>query len=78
MNEPSGQIDSLIGHQIGPYLVERRLGEGGMSIVYKATHMQIGQPVAIKVLRHNFAGNNKILQRFFNETRGTNHRRKNH
>ena len=36
--------------QIGPYVVERELGRGGMGVVYAARHAQLGRWVAIKRL----------------------------
>ncbi|MFN9552321.1 MAG: hypothetical protein ACK56Q_18795 [Pirellulaceae bacterium] len=32
---------------LGPYKVERLLGQGGMGIVYEGTHAKTGQRVAI-------------------------------
>jgi eukaryotic-like serine/threonine-protein kinase len=40
----------LSGKQIGPYHVTRRIGAGGMGIVYQARDTQLGRIVAIKVL----------------------------
>jgi serine/threonine-protein kinase len=37
--------------QIGPYRIERMLGEGGMGIVYLAERTDVGGHVAIKLLR---------------------------
>jgi len=37
-------------HKLGPYTIERVLGEGGMGVVYLADRPDLG-PVAIKVLR---------------------------
>jgi serine/threonine-protein kinase len=37
--------------QVGPYRIERLLGEGGMGIVYLAERTDIGGRVAIKLLR---------------------------
>jgi serine/threonine-protein kinase len=36
----------------GPYRVERLIGEGGMGVIYLATRDDVGQTVAIKVLRN--------------------------
>src|SRR5438128_2642372 len=38
------------GAQLGPYVIERRLGAGGMGEVYRATDKRLGRSVAIKVL----------------------------
>ncbi|MCS6915553.1 MAG: serine/threonine-protein kinase [Myxococcales bacterium] len=46
------QLD-IIGTIIdGRYEVQSRLGEGGMGIVYKARHIHLEKPVAIKILRN--------------------------
>src|SRR5688572_5522623 len=38
------------GVQIGDFRIVRRLGAGGMGIVYQATQMSLNRPVALKVL----------------------------
>ncbi len=43
--------DVLVGKQLGDYVVKRRIGDGGMGIVYEGEHPVIGRKVAIKVLR---------------------------
>ncbi|WPB79232.1 serine/threonine-protein kinase [Archangium violaceum] len=43
--------DVLVGHQIGEYVVSRRIGAGGMGIVYEGEHPVIGRKVAIKIIR---------------------------
>jgi serine/threonine protein kinase len=56
------------GTKIGPYTVERLIGEGATATVYKATDPKLKRPVAIKVLRENLeeSGN---MARFEREVR---------
>ncbi|WP_233585544.1 hypothetical protein [Corallococcus sp. CA054B] len=44
-------VDPLLSSQIGDFTVEERIGEGGMGVVYRATHSLIGKQAVIKVLR---------------------------
>ena len=43
----------MIGETVGAYLIERRLGEGGMGIVYGARHTGVGRRAALKVLHQD-------------------------
>ena len=55
----------LLGKTIdNRYLVEKRLGEGGMGVVYLARHVVLNKPVAIKVLRkaHDEAAWKRFVQ----------------
>jgi serine/threonine-protein kinase len=63
---------SLEGRSIGNYVVKAKLGEGGMGAVYKGEHPLIGKKVAIKVLRDEYAKNEEVVRRFFNEARAVN------
>lgn len=49
------------------YLLERRLGEGGMGIVYKAEHKHLKKPRAIKIIRHELVGNDPSFTRRFHQ-----------
>jgi len=55
--------------RIGRYQVERELGRGTMSIVYKAFDPRIDRHLAVKVLREKFARDVTSRQRFLREAR---------
>jgi eukaryotic-like serine/threonine-protein kinase len=65
---PTEPPDPLIGQVLdGRYRIERVLGEGGMGIVYKAQHVALNKPLAIKVLRAEVSKDQEIVQRFRQE-----------
>jgi serine/threonine protein kinase len=64
--------NSLLGAQIGNYVVVRRLGEGGMGAVYRAVQPSIGAQVAIKVLHATGESQHSLVQRFLLEARAVN------
>ncbi len=53
--------------RIGPYLIERKLGAGGMGTVYLATHEQTGRVVALKLLSPSLAREEGLVARFMRE-----------
>ncbi len=59
--------DPLIGRQLGAYLVQHKLGEGGMARVYKAYHARLRRDVAIKVILAPNAGDGDFRARFERE-----------
>ena len=62
--------DPLIGHVIdGKYELVARLGEGGMSVVYRARRAHIGDDVAVKILTGKFVKDDAALARFRREAR---------
>ena len=57
------------GTRLGPYEVGAKIGAGGMGEVYRATDMNLGRDVAIKVLPSSFANDPDRLSRFAREAR---------
>jgi serine/threonine-protein kinase len=51
----------------GKYRIERELGSGGMGVVVEATHLALGQRVAIKLLNPELAGAEENVARFLRE-----------
>jgi eukaryotic-like serine/threonine-protein kinase len=51
------------------YRVGHVIGAGGMGIVYKAQHVELGTSVAIKVIRPDIAQNSSLWRRFAREAR---------
>src|SRR4029453_6453566 len=51
----------------GKYEIEGRIGEGGMGIVYRARQINLGRPVAIKMLSGDAAARRAALDRFRRE-----------
>jgi serine/threonine protein kinase len=54
--------------QIGPYAIERKIGEGGMGIVYAARDERLNRTVAIKTMREA-VGDATARERFVREAR---------
>ena len=62
--------DPLVGRVIaGRFVLERRLGKGGMGVVYLANHNVLKRMFAVKLLRREFVSNERALARFFREAR---------
>ena len=60
---------SFIGRQLGPYVIQARLGAGGMGEVYRAHDTKLGRDVAIKILPSIFTRDPERLARFEREAR---------
>jgi serine/threonine protein kinase len=57
----------LVGQTLGPYTLERLLGQGGFAWAFVGRE-QDGTPVAIKVLKPRYAGDAQFESRFRNES----------
>ncbi|MEQ9322733.1 MAG: serine/threonine-protein kinase [Polyangiaceae bacterium] len=64
--------DLAPGTEVGEYVVEDKLGEGGFGTVYRATHPLIGKKAAIKVLAREYSSNREMVSRFVAEARAVN------
>ncbi|RJL20534.1 serine/threonine-protein kinase [Bailinhaonella thermotolerans] len=60
---------SLIGTRVGDYLVQDLVGQGGMSMVFRARDERLGRQVALKVLAPQLALDTRFRQRFVRESR---------
>ena len=61
---------SVIGRVVGKYRILAQIGEGGMGIVYRAEHVVLGSPAAVKVLLEQFTRDAVVVDRFFQEAKG--------
>jgi len=60
------EVGAIVG---GRLRVDQIIGAGGMGIVVAATHLELGNRVAIKFLRDELAQNAVIVERFIREAR---------
>ena len=60
---------NLIGKQIGKYILQELLGEGGMGQIYKAHHPTLERDVAIKLIHIHRASDSTIVDRFRREAK---------
>jgi len=64
-----GGDPALIGRVIGGCRIEGTIGSGGMGAVYRARHLGLDKPVAVKILPPHFARSQEMIDRFQREAR---------
>jgi hypothetical protein len=67
--QPGSAEDSLLGRKVGPCRVEALLGQGGMGAVYRAHHIALDRPVALKVIAPEWLGTQAAADAFLQEAR---------
>src|SRR5262249_39072817 len=65
------QEEALAARQLGQYVLQGRLGAGGMGEVYLAEHRLLRRPCAVKIIRPERANDPDLLRRFEREVQAT-------
>src|SRR5688572_29553786 len=66
---PSSSNDLAPGVAFGSYVVKELIGRGGMAAVYRAEHLLLNKPVALKVMDRGLLSSSAARQRFLLEGR---------
>src|SRR5690606_17561425 len=53
----------------GKFRVTKEIGRGGMAVVYSAENIDIGKPVAVKILSEELTTSRTVNERFLREAR---------
>ena len=65
----SGSEEPAIGSEFAGHRIEAVLGHGGMGIVYRARHLALDRPRALKVVAPQFSADERFRDRFRRESR---------
>jgi streptogramin lyase len=61
--------DLVIGSDLAGYRIDALIARGGMGVVYRATHLGLERPVALKVIARELADREGFRERFLRESR---------
>lgn len=61
--------DPMLGRRLSSFLIEAKLGQGGMGLVYRALDERLHRAVALKVLPEDYASDPDRKRRFLREAR---------
>ncbi len=61
--------DSYLGRQFGGYVLEKKIGQGGMGLVYMGRQVSLDRVVAIKILNKALNDNIEFIKRFEREAK---------
>jgi DNA-binding beta-propeller fold protein YncE/predicted Ser/Thr protein kinase len=61
--------DFAIGSEVAGYRIEALIARGGMGVVYRATHLGLDRPVALKVIARELGDRRGFRERFLRESR---------
>ena len=59
----------MLDKSVGQYRISKKIGAGGMGVVYLAEHTLLGRQAAVKLLLPELTQDRVVVSRFFNEAR---------